>query len=340
MQYMTNDFDYELPDSLIAQRPLAERQQSRMLRVSRQASVYQDAYFSEFADVLTPNDLLIFNDTKVFPARLFGKKETGGRVECLIERLLQDNLVLAHVNASKSPKVGSLLYFSDQQVSLVRREDDLFVLQFPEDLELMAWLERYGHVPLPPYITRTDDDSDADRYQTVFARKVGAVAAPTASLHFDEAAMKLLEDKGVPCAFLTLHVGAGTFQPVRHDDLSHHVMHSEYINVSSELCDAIAACKKRGGRVIAAGTTVLRALESAASSGLLQPFAGETDLFIMPGYSFKVVDGLLTNFHLPKSTLLMLVCAFAGYELTMNAYQYAVEQSYRFFSYGDCMLII
>ncbi len=333
------DFHFDLPPGLIAQHPAAERAASRLLLLDGADGAVRDLAFLELPGLLRRGDLLVFNDTRVIPARLFGRKESGGRVEVLVERLLDERRVLAHVRASKSPKPGTQLRLEEAlEVATLGRDGDLFELRFPGPV--LELLKRHGRMPLPPYIEREAAGADAERYQTVYARREGAVAAPTAGLHFDQAMLERLAGQGVERAFVTLHVGAGTFQPVRADDIRDHVMHHEYLEVPAETCAAIAATRKRGGRVVAVGTTVVRSLESAARSGQLQPFQGETDIFIYPGYEFRVVDALITNFHLPESTLLMLVCAFAGYEATMNAYRHAVAQRYRFFSYGDAMFVL
>jgi S-adenosylmethionine:tRNA ribosyltransferase-isomerase len=334
-----SDFNYQLPDALIAQKPLAERDASRLLCMNRGSGERVDRLFTDFIGLIDKCDLLVFNDTKVIPARIFGKKQSGGKVEILIERILDETHAIAHVKASKSPKPGSLIELDGDFYCLVQgRADDLFQLEFI-DAKILWVLEKIGHIPLPPYITRADDESDLTRYQTVFAREVGAVAAPTAGLHFDLAMMDKIRAKGVQTAFVTLHVGSGTFQPVRVEQLSEHIMHNEYFAVSSETAAAVNQVRNRGGRVIAIGTTAVRALESASRKGQIEPGFGYTDLFITPGYQFMSVDAMLTNFHLPESTLLMLVSAFAGYESIMNAYQYAIDQSYRFFSYGDAMFL-
>lgn len=340
-RYSLNDFDYILPEALIAQYPVDNRSDSRLLVVPPNPSDhFVHTHFPGILQYVHSGDLLIFNDTKVIPARLYGQKETGGKVSCLIERVLDDRTALAHVGASHSPKIGAIIQFENAfSATVVGRENELFVLRFLTDMQLIELLLQHGHVPLPPYITRNVKREDWDRYQTVYARHLGAIAAPTAGLHFDEMILSQLKANGVELGFLTLHVGAGTFQPVRTKNLAAHHMHSEMIHVTQAVCDQIQACKQRGGRVIAVGTTVVRALESAAISGKIVPFFGETSLFIMPGFQFQMVDLLLTNFHLPKSTLLMLVAAFAGYERVMSAYRNAVAQQYRFFSYGDVMLI-
>ena len=334
-----SDFNYPLPDALIAQKPLAERDASRLLCMNRDTGQIADRQFSGFIELINEADLLVFNDTKVIPARLFGKKQSGGKVEILIERIFDDHHAIAHVRASKSPKPGTWIELDKGFYCQVQgRADDLFQLEF-SGAKLFTVLEQIGHIPLPPYITRADDESDLTRYQTVFARESGAVAAPTAGLHFDVAMMNKIKAKGVQTAFVTLHVGSGTFQPVRVENLSEHVMHKEYFVVPETTVDAVRQARARGGRIIAIGTTAVRALESASKCGLLEAGFGDTDLFITPGYQFKSVDAMLTNFHLPESTLLMLVSAFAGYDSIMNAYQHAIEQSYRFFSYGDAMFL-
>jgi S-adenosylmethionine:tRNA ribosyltransferase-isomerase len=335
-----SDFKYHLPSELIAQKPLPKRSASRLLQLNKQTGSITDARFTEFIDMLQPQDLLVFNDTKVIPARLFASKVTGGKVEILIERIENQHQALAHVRASKSPKADSLLLLQDGTVCRVLgREHDLFRLHFETDKDVLSVLTEIGHMPLPPYIDRQDDQEDLDRYQTVFAKQAGAVAAPTAGLHFDDEIMQQMEQKGIPRTFITLHVGSGTFQPVRVDDLAQHVMHSEYFQVSEACVEAVRNTKANGGRVVAIGTTAVRALESASQLGKLQSGCGDTQLFITPGYNFRTVDAMLTNFHLPESTLLMLISAFAGYDSIMNAYQHAIEQRYRFFSYGDAMAI-
>ena len=335
-----SDFHYDLPAELIAQHPAPDRTASRLLQVDGDAGIVADRVFAELPELLTPGDLLVLNDTRVIPARLYGRKDTGGEVEVLVERLLDDQRLLAQVNASKSPKPGRRLYLAEALSAIVEcRRGELFELRLETTRSLLEVLETFGHVPLPPYIERADSQTDQARYQTVFASQPGAVAAPTAGLHFDAALLTELAERGIEQAYLTLHVGAGTFMPVREQDLDRHVMHAEYCCVSAELCAAVAACKARGGCVVAVGTTCIRALETAALTGNLQPFAGETRLFIRPGFQFQVVDRLITNFHLPESSLLMLVAAFGGYPTIMRAYRHAVESRYRFFSYGDAMLV-
>jgi S-adenosylmethionine:tRNA ribosyltransferase-isomerase len=334
-----SDFKYLLPEALIAQKPLAERDGSRLLCMDRNTSVIIDRQFSDFIDLINERDVLVFNDTKVIPARLFGNKQSGGKVEILIERILDDYHAIAHVKASKSPKPGTLIKLDKGFQCLVQgRVDDLFLLEF-DDFKVLELLEQIGHIPLPPYITRADDESDLTRYQTVFAKEAGAVAAPTAGLHFDLAMMNKIKAKGAQIVFVTLHVGSGTFQPMRVEDLSEHIMHKEFFAVNQETVDAVKLARARGGRVVAIGTTSVRALESASKSGVLVAGFGDTDLFITPGYQFNSVDAILTNFHLPESTLLMLVSAFAGYQSIMGAYNHAVDRSYRFFSYGDAMFL-
>jgi S-adenosylmethionine:tRNA ribosyltransferase-isomerase len=334
----TSDFDFNLPEELIAQYPLEQRTASRLLHVSGDTLV--DREFPDVYDLLQPNDLLIFNNTRVIPARLHGQKETGGKVEVLVERVLDEHHVLAHVKASKSPKAGSkLLLEGIVHVTMLERVGDLFKLKFEGEQSAITLLDAHGHMPLPPYIARADDEEDQQRYQTVYAKHPGAVAAPTAGLHFDESLLDKLTEKGLKSAFVTLHVGAGTFQPVRVDKIEDHHMHAEYIDVDQSVVDLIQRTKAQGGRVIAVGTTSVRSLESAAMQGELAEFHGDSQIFIYPGYEFKVVDAMITNFHLPQSTLLMLVSAFAGYKNMMRAYQHAVENKYRFFSYGDAMFL-
>ncbi len=336
-----SDFYYDLPEGLIAQKPLSERSASRLLVLDSKNGTIADKQFTSFIDYIDDSDLLVLNDTRVIPARLFGRKQTGGKVEILIERIIDAHHAIAHVRASKSPKPGTRIDLDKGfHCEVEGREDDLFILAFHSDCPLHQLLDRIGHMPLPPYIAREDDVVDQTRYQTVFARNSGAVAAPTAGLHFDPSLMDKIKAKGIETAFVTLHVGSGTFQPVRVEDLSEHRMHHEYYDVPESTVLAVEKTRERGGRVFAIGTTAVRALESASIDGKLKASFGETNLFITPGYKFRSVDVLLTNFHLPESTLLMLVSAFAGYDLVMKAYRHAIEQSYRFFSYGDAMLIL
>lgn len=335
-----SDFQYDLPEDLIAQYPSAERSASRLLHVG---AGFEDRRIVDLPDLLAPGDLIVFNDTRVIPARLFGRKSTGGRVEVFVERVLGAQEFLAQLGVSKTPKAGGIIEIGDDRLTVLGRDDDLFHLRYDGTDGVMAFLERAGRLPLPPYIEHAPDSADAERYQTVFARQPGAVAAPTAGLHFDRKLLDALATRGVETATLTLHVGAGTFQPVRVDDLSEHRMHGERYALDAQLCAQIDALRARAGQLIAVGTTVTRALESAAAAqdrdGTLLPTSGETHLFITPGYRFRIVDRLLTNFHLPESTLLMLVSAYGGYERMMAAYRHAVAQRYRFFSYGDAMLI-
>lgn len=341
------DFFYELPDSLIARAPTAERRGSRLLCLEGKTGELAHRQFPDLLNLVEAGDLMVFNNTRVIPARVFGQKASGGQVEILVERVLDTHRVLAHVRASKSPKVGGEIILQDStRLSMVARHDTLFELEFIADETAIDVLERIGHMPLPPYIDREDAESDRERYQTVYGEKQGAVAAPTAGLHFDELMLDQLRAKGVQTAFVTLHVGAGTFQPVRVDNIFEHHMHSEVMDVSAEICELVRNTKAAGKRVIAVGTTSVRCLESAAQGfndptqkGEIHPYQGETSIFIYPGYHFNVVDALITNFHLPESTLLMLVSAFAGYKNTMNAYAQAVDNKYRFFSYGDAMFI-
>jgi S-adenosylmethionine:tRNA ribosyltransferase-isomerase len=333
-----SDFHFDLPDTLVASHPLPERRASRLLVLDGETGALSHRQFVDLLEYLRPDDLMVFNNTRVIPARLFGQKASGGKLEVLVERVLDSHRVLAHVRSNKSPKPGSLIHIEGGgEAEMVARHDALFELRFAEPV--LPLLERVGHMPLPPYIERADEAADRERYQTVYAQKAGAVAAPTAGLHFDEELLAAIRAKGVETAFVTLHVGAGTFQPVRVERIEDHHMHSEWLEVGQEVVDAVAACKARGGRVVAVGTTSVRSLETAARDGELKAFSGDTDIFIYPGRPIHVVDALVTNFHLPESTLLMLVSAFAGYPETMAAYAMAVEQQYRFFSYGDAMFI-
>lgn len=335
-----SDFHFDLPDALIARHPLAERSGSRLLVLDGASGALAHRNFPDLLDYVQPGDLMVFNNTRVIPARLFGQKASGGKLEMLVERVLDEHRVLAHVRASKSPKPGTLIHIEGGgEAEMLVRHDALFELRFAEPV--LPLLDRVGHMPLPPYIDRPDEAADRERYQTVYSDhdKAGAVAAPTAGLHFDEALLAALGKKGVETVFVTLHVGAGTFQPVRVERIEEHHMHREWLQVDQTVVDAVAACRARGGRVIAVGTTSVRSLESAARDGELKAFSGDTDIFLYPGKPFHVVDALVTNFHLPESTLLMLVSAFAGYPETMAAYAEAVREQYRFFSYGDAMFI-
>ncbi len=342
-----SDFHFDLPDELIARYPKEERTSSRLLKLNGNTGALTDGTFKDVLDFVQPGDLLVFNNTRVIPARMFGRKASGGKIEVLVERMIDEHSILAHVRSSKAPKPGADLFVGEQDqysATMVARHDALFEIRFNDDKAVLEILNDIGHMPLPPYIDRPDEDADKERYQTVYNEKPGAVAAPTAGLHFDNALIESIEKKGVQLAYVTLHVGAGTFQPVRVDDVKNHHMHSEYVEVTQDVVEAIKATKQRGGRVIAVGTTSVRSLESAAQDALkkgveFQEFFGDTEIFIYPGYEYQVIDCLITNFHLPESTLIMLVSAFAGYENTMAAYKHAVEQQYRFFSYGDAMFI-
>ena len=332
------DFDYHLPEHLIAQFPPTERGKSRLLQVN--GTQQADHVFTELPQLLTAGDVLVFNDTKVIKARLFGEKASGGKIEALVERVLDQQHALAHIKASKAPKPGTMLHFQGGFVAeMLERQQDLFKLKFLGELSVLEVLDASGRLPLPPYITHEPDEEDAKRYQTVYARDPGAVAAPTAGLHFTDAILDELRAKGVQVEFLTLHVGAGTFMPVRVDNIAEHTMHHERYEIPQRTQEAIRAAKASGRRVIAVGTTSLRALEASSQQGLLAEPTGDTNIFITPGYQFKVVDRLITNFHLPKSTLLMLVSAFAGHQTMLDAYQHAIAHEYRFFSYGDSMLL-
>jgi S-adenosylmethionine:tRNA ribosyltransferase-isomerase len=336
-----SDFHYELPEELIAQAPLPQRSASRLLVVDVATKSFADRKFTDLVDYLRPGDLLVFNDTRVIPARLFGRKETGGAVEIMIERITGEFDVLAQLGVSKKPKSGSAIVLDDgSRAEVLGREGEFYLLRFANDQPLDARLAKLGRMPLPPYIHREAGSDDDTRYQTVYARVPGAVAAPTAGLHFDEALLQRLRDHGVEFGYVTLHVGAGTFQPVRADAIEQHVMHREWLDVGAELVETIRSVRSRGGRIVAVGTTVVRALESALRDGELRPFSGETQIFIYPGYRITTIDALVTNFHLPESTLLMLVSALAGHELMLAAYRHAVAERYRFFSYGDAMLIL
>ncbi len=335
------EFSFTLPNELIAKFPTEQRTSSRLLCLNKENGEIDDRQFLDVIDLLNQNDLLVLNNTRVIPARLYGKKTTGGAVEVLIERILDEQRVLAFVRASKSPKPGSVIRFAKNiSATVVDKQVGLFELEFIAGLNLLDTLEQLGEMPLPPYMEREVRDSDKARYQTVFAEHPGAVAAPTAGLHFDENSLQILKQKGIDIAYVTLHVGAGTFQPMRVDNIFEHKMHNERIDVPQQTIDKILAAKERGGRIVAVGTTVVRSLESVIrETGSLKPFSGETDIFIYPGYEFKVVDALITNFHLPESTLIMLVSAFAGKENVFKAYQHAIENKYRFYSYGDAMFI-
>ncbi|MCM2313145.1 MAG: tRNA preQ1(34) S-adenosylmethionine ribosyltransferase-isomerase QueA [Steroidobacteraceae bacterium] len=335
---LRSDFQYDLPDELIARQPTARRSDSRLLHLDGRDGALIDRRFADLPQLLRSGDLLVFNDTRVIPARLHGHKATGGKVELLLERVVGGGRALVQMRSSKAPAAGSLVQLDGGVVaSVVGRDDDFWLLDFGTDPA--AVFERHGEMPLPPYLRRAAEDFDRERYQTIYARVPGAVAAPTAGLHFDAGLLDACDRVGAAHAHVTLHVGAGTFQPVRVDDLAAHRMHAEWAEVPAAVCEAVAACRARGGRVVAVGTTAVRALESAARAGRLAPFAGDTRLFITPGYRFRVVDAMVTNFHLPESTLLMLVAAFAGRAHVLAAYRHAVAERYRFFSYGDAMFV-
>jgi len=335
---LRRDFHYDLPDELIARHPAPRRSDSRLLHLDGRSGAIRDLVFTDLPSLLRPGDLLVFNDTRVVPARLIGRKDSGGRVEVLLERVLGDRRVAAQLRSSKPPAPGAAIRFAEgETATVVGRQGDFWELEFADDPA--GVFERLGEMPLPPYLHRPAEALDRERYQTVYARQPGAVAAPTAGLHFDLGLLDACRAAGVESARVTLHVGAGTFQPVRVEDLREHRMHAERVDVPAETCAAVEACHARGGRVVAVGTTSVRALESAAAQGGIAPFSTDTRLFITPGYRFRVVDGLLTNFHLPESTLLMLVAAFAGREHVLAAYRHAVAARYRFFSYGDAMFV-
>lgn len=345
-----SDFSFDLPEALIARYPKAERTASRLMSLNGDSGVITDGVFTDIVAQLNSGDLLVFNNTRVIPARMFGQKASGGKIEVLVERIVDQHTALAHIRASKSPKVGNELFLGNEDsdvkitATMVARHGALFELKFNGDESVLTILEKIGHMPLPPYIDRPDEDSDKERYQTVYNEKPGAVAAPTAGLHFDEALLEKIKAKGVELAFVTLHVGAGTFQPVKVDEIADHIMHAEYVEVSDEVVAQINKTKAAGGRVVAVGTTSVRSLESAAKvaqdkNESLSAFYGDTDIFITPGYQFQIIDALVTNFHLSESTLLMLVSAFSGYDHIMSAYQHAISQEYRFFSYGDAMFL-
>lgn len=347
-----SDFYFDLPQELIAQYPLPERTNSRLLCLDRIDGRLRDEVFSCLPELLNPGDLLVFNNTKVIPARLFGNKMSGGKLEVLVERVLDNTTLLAQIKSSKSPKPDSLLILGTDkgegfQLRMMARKGDLFKLQLTSSAKqtstgmqsVFSLLDQYGHVPLPPYVARNDEQQDQQRYQTVYAKEKGAVAAPTAGLHFDQPLLEKISKMGVDFAFVTLHVGAGTFQPVRVENITEHKMHSEYVDVPAETVIKIRQTQARGGRIIAVGTTAMRSIESASMTGELQEYHDDTDIFIYPGYRFKTVDALITNFHLPQSTLMMLISAFAGMENVKKAYQHAIAQKYRFFSYGDAMFV-
>ncbi len=334
------DFEFDLPNHLIAQHPLTERSASRLLTLDRSEGTLSDRRFADLPDLLRPDDLLVFNNTRVIPARLWATKASGGKVEIMVERLVDERAAVVQLRANRKPVTGSeLLVEGGSRLRVLGREGEFWRLETPAGRDWPALLEAVGHMPLPPYIERADQPDDRDRYQTVYGQVPGAVAAPTAGLHFDDPLLARIDSLGVRRAFCTLHVGAGTFQPVRAENIQDHVMHAEWLRVDQTLVDAVAETRSRGGRVIAVGTTAVRSLETAAASGELAPYTGDSRLFIYPGYEFRVVDALITNFHLPGSTLIMLVSAFAGREAVLAAYRHAVAREYRFFSYGDAMFV-
>lgn len=335
------DFNFDLPPDLIARYPLANRRSSRLLCLDGRTGITTHRPFESIVQLVEPGDLMVFNDTRVIPARIYGQKMTGGQVEVLVERILDNHRILAQVRVSKPPQVGDQLLFANQiRLEVIARQNQFYELRYNHiDRTILEVIESIGQIPLPPYMHREPDEQDMERYQTVYATHKGSVAAPTAGLHFDQKLLEDLQDKGVELGYLTLHIGAGTFQPVRVDDIHEHKMHTEYLEVSPVLCEQVEQVKARGKRVIAVGTTSLRALETASQSGKLEPYRGETNIFITPGFHFNVVNALLTNMHLPKSTLLILVCSFAGYDNVMHAYREAVQSQYRFYSYGDAMWV-
>ena len=334
-----SDFHFELPKELIAQHPSKQRTGSRLLTLNKHTGETLDLKFPDIIKFLNSEDLLVFNNTKVIPARLYGKKITGGKVEVFIERLLNDNSAIAMFKSSKAIKLGTPVYFDQQTILPTAKKGMFYLIDTQQDASLTELMDKFGHMPLPPYIQRKDELEDKSRYQTVYAKEKGAVAAPTAGLHFDEELLQQIKDKGINTAYVTLHVGAGTFQPVKTDSINDHVMHKEWLHVSQKVVDLVKQTKASGNKVIAVGTTAVRCLETASQSGEIRPYTGDTNIFIYPGYRFKVVDSLLTNFHLPESTLIMLVSAKCGRENTLNAYKHAVIEKYRFFSYGDAMFI-
>lgn len=335
----TDDFDYKLPEELIASYPLENRDASRLLKLNKQTGEILDHKFTDFIDFINPEDLLIFNNSKVMLARLYGEKTTGAKLEYLIERVKTPKIFETHIKANRSPTIGSEIYVQDTLAKVLEKDDGMYLLELQGSKDIYQLMEEFGHIPLPPYMKRDDEEFDAERYQTVYAKDLGSVAAPTAGLHFSEELIQQIKAKGTDIAYITLHVGSGTFKPVQVDDVNNHKMHAEVISVSEDVCEKIRQTKANGGRVIAIGTTSVRSLETAAQSGEIQPYQGETDIFLYPGKKFNIVDAMITNFHLPKSTLIMLVSAFADKEKIMKAYEHAIAEKYRFFSYGDAMFI-
>jgi len=333
-----SDFDYDLPEALIAKYPAKRRRDSRLLVLDCKENNIKDCQFKNFDQFLKPKDLLVFNNTKVIKARIYGFKETGGKIEILVERILNKYKVLAQIRASKKPQIGSVIQLRDQHVAkIITRSNGMYELKFSSPVKI--FIDNFGELPIPPYLTRPPEAIDSDRYQTIYAKNLGAVAAPTAGLHFDEEMLKQTRILNVNHAYITLHVGAGTYQPLKRENIEENKLHSEFLEVSKKTCSAIASAQDEGGRIIAVGTTTVRAIETISQNNEILPWAGETDIFIKPDYRFKTVDALLTNFHLPKSSLLMLVSAMAGKEMIMKAYKYAIEKKFRFYSYGDAMLI-
>ncbi|AJI44941.1 tRNA preQ1(34) S-adenosylmethionine ribosyltransferase-isomerase QueA [Francisella tularensis subsp. novicida] len=335
----TDDFDYKLPEELIASYPLENRDASRLLKLNKQTGEIADHKFTDFIDFINPGDLLVFNNSKVMLARLYGSKTTGAKLEYLIERIKTPKLFETHIKANRSPAIGSEIYVEDTLAKVLDKDGGMYLLEIQGDKDIYRLMEEFGHIPLPPYMKRDDEEFDAERYQTVYAQDLGSVAAPTAGLHFSKELMQQIKDKGVDIAYITLHVGSGTFKPVQVDDVESHKMHAEVISVPVEVCQKIRQTKANGGRVIAIGTTSVRSLETAGQNGQIEPYQGETDIFLYPGKKFNVVDAMITNFHLPKSTLIMLVSAFADKEKIIKAYEHAIAERYRFFSYGDAMFI-
>jgi S-adenosylmethionine:tRNA ribosyltransferase-isomerase len=335
----TDDFDYTLPEELIASYPLDKRDESRLLKLDKTTGEIQGCIFRDFIDFITPKDLLIFNDSKVMLARLYGKKSTGAKLEFLVEKIKTPRVFEAHIKANRSPSIGSEIYIETSLAKVLEKDGSVYLLELQDDADIYQIMNEFGHIPLPQYMKREDEEFDAERYQTVYARDLGSVAAPTAGLHFSDELMQKIKNKGVDTAYITLHVGSGTFKPVQVDDVSNHKMHSEVISVSEEVCEKIRQTKANGGRVIAIGTTSVRSLETAGINGQIEPYQGDTEIFLYPGKKFNVVDAMITNFHLPKSTLIMLVSAFSSKENIMKAYDHAIENKYRFFSYGDAMFI-
>ncbi len=335
----TDDFDYKLPEELIASYPLESRDASRLLKLDKQTGDIVDHKFTDFIDFVTDKDLLIFNDSKVMFARLYGKKTTGAKLEFLVEKIKTPKVFETHIKANRAPSIGSEIFIENTLAKVLEKDVSVYLLELQGDADIYQIMNEFGHIPLPQYMKREDEEFDAERYQTVYAKDLGSVASPTAGLHFSDELMQAIKDKGVDTVYITLHVGSGTFKPIQVDDVNNHKMHSEVISVSEEVCEKIHKTKAKGGRVIAIGTTSVRSLETAWQNGEIEPYQGETDIFFYPGKKFNVVDAMITNFHLPKSTLIILVSAFADKEKIMQSYEYAIENKYRFFSYGDAMFI-